>query len=434
MKAIRIDPKFALARLKLTEVLIWQSDYSDAREQIESIKGIIEKLTFTEKLRFQSLEARINGDRIKEQNSLQQLVELLPYKRYRYDFGESYFNYAEASGAIKHYKDALEIDPKYALALNHLGLCYSWLGEHAAAEKQLAAYVAIDKSINSYDSLASGYMFAGRYADAIKACRQGLALNSDEGLYGNLASNLLLFGRLREAAENWTKQISLTVSESTKANAKFYLALNDYLRGQPENARRTLAEAKEFYSSPSYTLDVSDSACLPFWLEGVMDYNDKNIKGLEACMVILEDKIKRGNVSENNYSPVLKFYQHLKALGAGLKSDRAKLIEAVESGVSIKDKLGYWTSIFNLSYMFNEYVSLLLVSGDLERARALIDQALSYNPNDPRSYLNQAYIAARSGDKAGANVAIQKAAKLLNGADQDFVLFRQLNELKELTR
>lgn len=427
--AINIDPKFSLARMRLAEVLIWQSNYAEAREQIVSAKQNPDRLTFTEKIRLDSLEARVNGDKVKERNFLAQLTELLPTKKYFYDYGESFFNYGEAKEAIKQYERALVIDPKYAVALNHIGLCFSWLGDHSSAEKRLKAYVEIDKTPNSYDSLASGYMFAGKYAQAIKICLQGLAIQSDEALYGNLASNLLLSGQLEKAAENWKKQISITTLDSTKADASFYLGLVDYLRGRPDSTRQILTAAKKFYSQASYSNDVTDSACFPFWLEGVMAYESKNINGLNENIDILDNKVTRNNVSEDNYSPVLKFDLHLQALAASLKNDRAKLLAAVESGERIKDKMGYWTSIFNLSYMFNEYATLLIGTGDVERAQKLVDQAISYNPNESRSYLNRARIALHSGKLAEAKAAIQKAGLLLAGADRDFELVRQLQEM-----
>ncbi|MFH1573345.1 MAG: serine/threonine-protein kinase, partial [Acidobacteriota bacterium] len=199
--ALEIDREFALARLMLGELLVFQNQWSLARTEIDTARLHRTALTEIDQLRADALYARAAGNTHEERICLQKLTELRPHrKEYRYELAESYFHTADVEQAIPRYLDALKLDPQYALAHNHLGLCYTWKGDHARAIEALRKYLQIDRSANALDSIGDAYFCAGAYEEAVKY--KFMAVQQDPSLYYALRSlpYIDLFrGRFRKA-------------------------------------------------------------------------------------------------------------------------------------------------------------------------------------------------------------------------------------------
>jgi serine/threonine protein kinase len=441
-RALSYDTDFSLVNLKLSEVLVWNSDYKLAKQQISQAQKAGHRLIPADLILARALAARINADPKAERDELERLTELFPNdKKVYYIFGEAFFHYSEIEKAKDKYRRALEIDPGFGLAHNHLGFCYAWSGDHAAAEREFQNYVSIDKRenpkvANSYDSLASGYMFAGKYDEAIKTCLQGLEVEpASDGFIGNMASNQLLLGRLKEASKSWGKRIEITKEENNKINCQFYLGLIEYLRGQRAPAKSINDKVKQFYSSAAYDNELGDSSNLPVWLDGLIAFDENNTKSLENCIERLGNKVLTYKVDEfDNYQRIYKYYVHLKLLDAFVKKDRATLDELLKSVSRIKNKLGYWSSIFNVSYMFNQCASLLIKLKDLDKAETFLNEAYKYNNYDPQTYLNMVQISLLKKNTEQAKTNLKKARELLERSDEDYVLVKNLKELEGKTK
>jgi Tfp pilus assembly protein PilF len=431
--ALENDPGFVLARIGFADVLLFRGEREEARKNLENALGKKEKLIDLDVLRLKALEARLDFRPTEERQYLGRLKESFPFsKEYHYEFAESYFNCGDGEEAIKHYIQALEIDPNYSLAHNHIAFCYSWIGDHSLAEKHFQKYVELDNTSNSFDSLATGYMFAGRYADAIQTLERGKTIDPNlDYLYTNLARNYISLGCLRRAEENIQEQLKLTKRESSRMTAQFWLAYIDFLRQDQEKALRELRIVENFYASEPHRARVDEAANLPFWLEGVIAADRKDVGRLREMIKAMESRIFKNNVNATNYFPIYKYYLHLKVLEGCLLKDAKEIIGNINEGFLIRNKMGYWSSLFNQSYFFDQYAQGLREFGRDEEALAYLEKAVAYNKNSASSYLNLAEIYLDNNRASEAREALQKASQTLSQADEDFLLSRKLKALEK---
>jgi len=426
--AVEIDPGFSLARLKLAEVQIFRGDQEQAAAELKAAGEHRDRLIDYDLLRLSALVARLNSKPAEEREYLRRLVEAFPLNReYHYEFAESYFHAGDGAEAAKDYIKALEIDPSYALAHNHLAFCYAWTGDHAKAEEHFKRYVELDNTANSYDSLASGYMFAGNYEQAVQACDQGLALDPKlYYLYTTKATNLTLLGRLAEAEAAIGQEVGRDSRETTKLGARFDTAYIEFLRGNLKNADNALVSLRLIYSGDAYKARLDESPNLPFWLAGVIAARQKNGARLHEMIAVLDKKIADNGVNATNFFPVLKLTVHLKALEAALNRKPEEALAIVEEGARIKAKMGYWSSQFDRTYILDELAEALIGLGNTAKARELLQEVLAYNPHCASAHVHLAGVLKASGDLAGARAEAGTARTLLAKADKDFALVKAL--------
>jgi len=447
--ALEHDPDFSLARLRLADVQIFRGDRPEAAAELEAARQKGDGLIRLDLLRLQALDARLKSNPSAERESLRQLVEAFPMKQeFHYEFAESYFHSAEAEEAIKHYIKALELNPSYALAHNHIAFCYAWLGDHAQAEKHFLKYVALDNTANAYDSLASGYMFAGRLDKAVAAVEKGLQLDPRlDYLYGNLASNLIVQGALAKAWQALDQEAAVTSRETTRLSVDIDKAMVHFLLGNLGAAEVLLARLRTAYSGPSYALRLDETPNLPFWLTGVIAARRGDQTVLRNMAALLEKKVKQNNVNATNFFPVYKLTLHLKLLMAAAAGNDIEMQPLVEEMDRIKTKLGYWSSTYNLPYFLTQEAEILigftkigppggLYSESqtglslLNQARRMLQEALAYDANYAPARVAQARLLLKTGDKQAAAKELEAARRLLDSSDGDYVLRRELEQLE----
>jgi serine/threonine protein kinase/Tfp pilus assembly protein PilF len=429
--ALELDPEFSLARLRLAEVQLFRSDRRGAEDNLRRALENSAKLIDYDLLWLRALLARLKFRPNEERQYIKQLVEAFPLsKEYLYQLGESYFLCGDPEGAIKHYAKALDLDPAYALAHNHIAYCYAWMGDHGRAVEHFTKYVAIDHTANSFDSLATGYMFAGRYGEAIETLDKGIEVDPNvDYLYENKARNFICQGRLGLALENIKKAVSVTTRDTTKTNSRFYFAWVEYLRGNLENSLRELRPVLETYAKELYAdrLDESPNQC--FWLAGLLACRRNDRAALKEAILQLERRIIRNQVNATKFYPVYKFYVHLKTLEAGMNGDLNGVLRNIDEGQRIKYQMGYWRSMFNLPFFFNEYAEILIRMGRGADAVPLLEKSIGYNPTCLAAHYNLAKVYMERKDLEKARQEYQKVIPLLNSVDEDCALLKEGRQL-----
>jgi len=437
-KAVDDDPEFSLAYLKLAEAQDFGGGYrEEAKKNLKIALQNEARLIEYDKLKLRALEARLYFRRSDYRKYAAQLAEEFPFKKEcHYEHAEAYFRTGEPDEAIKIYTRALDLDPNYAVAHNHIAFCYAWLGDHKKAEEHFKKYVQLDDKANSYDSLASGYMFAGEYDKAIDACEKGLELDPDlDYLYTRLANNYLLEGALKSAAEKLQERFNITKSPETQFNIHCNEAIIEYFRGDHRKSIQILDPVIHYFSDEKYMDCVDESPNLPFWLRGLVAFEQNDSKKLAEMIEWMDKRLAKhreetgSEVTATKYFRIYKLYIHLKILNAQLNNKTSEVMEYVREGKKIKDKMGFWASMFNVPYFYNEYARILIQNKEFSLASELLKEAIEYNPNYAPARINMAKIHLIDNKLEAAQKEFQKAQELLSNADQDFIFVKELKEL-----
>lgn len=432
---LEYDPDFSLARLKAAEVTFFRSDREEARSLAESAIQGSERLIGYDIQRLKALLARIDSKPSEERGYLMGLMEAFPLKKeYLYEFAESYFHAGDGGEAIPYYEKALALDNAYALAHNHIAFGYAWMGNHAKAEEHFRRYVDLDKTANSYDSMAAGFMFAGHTASALEALDKGLALDPKiDYLYGNYATNYHLVGALVKAEESLQKESDVSTRESTRFNILFNRAYIQSLRGDAAKAGELLRPALDYYGRPQFSARLDESPILPFWLEGVLAAGRQDSVRLRSIIAALKKRAEAKGVNATNYFPILKFLVHLEVLEAKLRKDPDAALRAIEIGERIENKMGYWTSPYNRAFFLDQFAQILLdLNPASSKPKELLNDALSYNEHYAPALLRLARILAGEGKNGEAKPFLVKAREVLAGADADSLIAGELLAVAKL--
>jgi tetratricopeptide (TPR) repeat protein len=264
--------------------------------------------------------------------------------------------------ALQEFNQALEINPRDPAALRGIAHSDKTAGRLADAEQGFRKLIAVlPDDWDGYNELGNFYADQGEYPKAIAQYRQGLELAPDNAvLYSNLASVYLDSGDRKlvpEAEQALRKSLEIQPSYSALANlAALYTEQEKY----------------------------QESAALS---RRALQLNDKGYTVWDTLRVDYE------------------------ALGDSAGAQQATQAErkAIEETSSISQEAMPRAMLANL------YAR----EGQVDKARARIQSALSLAPNDPQVLLEVADASANLGDRAAAIEYIREAIK--KGADVEAI-------------
>jgi len=181
-KAVILDPAFASAYLYIAHAYSGLGLGEARNEALEKAKIYSEKAT--EKERFYIEEAYasyIERNPEKRFRILKQMTKEYPKeKRGHLSLGSYYERQKIYDKAIEEYNKALELDPKYGLALNELAYAYVRMGDYEKALEYFKRQVLVSPGdANPLDSLASCYFIMGRLDEAVAAYKEALEIKPD---------------------------------------------------------------------------------------------------------------------------------------------------------------------------------------------------------------------------------------------------------------
>jgi len=415
--ALAIDPNLALAHLKLGEVLVFQNQWDAAQTQILAARSQASALTEADQLRVEAFYARVFGEPFLERDYLQKLIELQPYKReYLYELAESYFHTADVDSAISRYQDAIRLDSSYALAYNHLAYCYSWKGEHPKALETCRQYLELDESANAYDSLGDAYMMAGDYAKAEEM--KNKAIQMDPQIYyasRNLAFIEMLRGRYAAAAERLNSLFSDTEDKAQRAQYSSALAFLHYRQGNLGLALKKCDEGLELLGTVQYDAPHDEL----IWMKGMIELERHNLPAAHRALGQLRSILDSNQIMAMNYKPAYKYYLHLLAWILAEEGKIQEASEAIKDLNYIKNKLGYWSTPFDLAFFFDaigQTYEKMKMPSDAEKA---YNESLAYNPHFAPSRLHLARLLAAKDSLADARREMEAFWTEWDGADPD---------------
>jgi tetratricopeptide (TPR) repeat protein len=415
--ALEIDPRFALARLMLGEVCVFQNQWRAAEWEITTALKQENSLTEVDRLRLNALLARVSGKVFDERVQLEKLIGLQPHRReYVYELAESYFHTADVDEAIQKYKDALAIDDKYALAYNHLGYCYAWKGDHGRALEALTRYLAIDPSTNAYDSLGDLCMLSGDYAKAEEWKQE--AVSRDPSLYyskRSLALISILTGRQRSAREQLNTYIRESSDATQRARFVSVLAFLNYLQGNLDAASAACDQGLSLMKDGRADAPNDELA----WIKGVVELGRNNLPSANASLATLRRMLDANSITAMNYKPAYKFYLDLLAKTRLQEGKSPEALQALKDLRWIKDKLGYWSTPHDRAFFMDSSGQVYEKAGTPADAEACYRDALEYNPHYALARYHLGMLLRKTGRAAEGNRELELFVSGWKGADPD---------------
>jgi tetratricopeptide (TPR) repeat protein len=401
-RALEIDPDFALARLLLSEIRVFQSQMKSAEAEIERALQVPKALTEAEKLRGLALLARASLSASEERTKLQRLIELEGSNReYIFELGESYFHTADIDDARQQYERVLRLQPDYAKAYNHLGYCYAWSGQHAAALRAFDQYLKLDKSANAWDSLGDAYLNAGEYANAASAKNKALA--QGQNLYyarNSLAAIAILTGRFTQADLTLRAALAETALPLDRARFQASRAYLELRAGRLDAASEACRTGLALVGPSSDDTPTEEL----LWLQGQVALARPGAPALAAAgpLARLQQIVEKGRISEANYRPPYKYWLHLSALVDAADGRKAEASAHLDDLEHVKDKLGYWGSPYDRSFFLDAVGRVRETLGDSARAERAYRDAFAYNAHYALAHFHLAMLlhAERRADEA----------------------------------
>lgn len=415
--ALEIDREFALAHLMLSEIFVFQNQWSLAQTEIKTALLQQTALTEIDRLRAEALFARAAGNPHEERTYLQKLVELLPHrKEYRYELAESYFHTADVDQAIPKYLDALELDAEYALVHNHLGLCYAWKGDHTLAIESMRKYLEIDRSANAFDSIGDAYLCAGAYEEAARY--KSMAVQQDPTL--NYARRSLPYidvfrGRARKAEGQLLALLDESVDKIEKARYCSALAFTYYSKGDLEQASKICRQGLNLVMLAPNDAPADELT----WMNGLIELRRDNMVKARLALEQLRTVLDSNSITATNYKPAYKYWLHLLASIRAEEGRRGEAALALDDLRGIKDKLGYWSTPYDRAFFFDSIGVLYERINRIADAEGAFRDALAYNPHYGPARFHLARLLQGNGQFLEARREVELFLKEWQGAEPD---------------
>jgi 2-polyprenyl-3-methyl-5-hydroxy-6-metoxy-1,4-benzoquinol methylase/Flp pilus assembly protein TadD len=182
----------------------------------------------------------------------------VPPSRPIFDSALAHLHANRLSEALSLFRQVLELDPRHADSLHHLGSIALKIGqaEGAITLSRQALAIAADH-VEAHRTLANALAMTGQLAEAEKHYKQALALKPDAVTYSNLASVYVLNNNLPLALDATLR--GLKIEETPKLKSLFVVCVQQ-TRSVPNNAdfRAFLVRAiSEPWKLPSDLVSVS---------------------------------------------------------------------------------------------------------------------------------------------------------------------------------
>ncbi len=418
--------KLLIARYFLADLYYFEGRRSDALKLISGIISHVDDMADPLKYRVLALHARLNFDFEREIRSLEQLRKEFRFsKEALLELGNAYFHHGNADKALVYYKEALALDRDYSKALNRMGYCYAYLGDHTRSLSAFEDYRTLDQSPNSFDSLADGYFYAGDLVNA--QSMKEIALNSDEKgvfwAYLTLADIYIIKAQFDKARGELKKYGKLKHSKEEVAEVLRIQAFIHYCNHGYQDALDTINASLETFDSDFINGNTAEA----HWLKALAHLALEDTEEAHLELDWLEKFQNKYKLSRENFLRPYKYYVHLDALMLETEEEYEQAEETFKFLVGMKPRLCYWITYFNYQFFQTEYAAFLLRRQKYLEALEQIDICLQYN----RNYIPALWLKADIMEKTDdlARFEIYKRLAEIYGPDQEENYWRKrLNE------
>jgi serine/threonine protein kinase/Tfp pilus assembly protein PilF len=326
-RAVREDPNYALAYLKMAEDYIYLGEYDKHRECLQKALTLVDRVSERDRYLIQGRGANeLNVSPLQAIEIYKKFIDRYPDDEEGYiRLGAIYRNLEEWEPALTQFERVLALNPKHAIALENKTHILAALGRYAEA----AAIIEADRQSFLDEpymlrQLCLLYLIRGRYDRAMSELERALARLPDnlafmalQGalrlLSGDLASARRVFERLQQRGEE--------TPDSPELKGRFWLAYLDLLQGKYRRAETGISEGIALAQKSGRVYDELELRSLLAFLELNAKRYSEAAEGLKPILEISDKTVNR------NTQKLAQHLLGLAALGQGQVESAKKIGE-----------------------------------------------------------------------------------------------------------
>jgi tetratricopeptide (TPR) repeat protein len=255
-KAVEEDSNFAMAYLNLSFVVpSAKGFFANYNKALELVDGVSDG----ERLILKATEAGVNGDPMKQQELLQELIELYPKdERAHVLLGTFYYGLQEWEKAVDQFQAAKAINPDFAPLYNMLGYSNREMKNYSEAESAFKKYIElIPNDPNPYDSYAELLLKLGRFDESIQQYKKALEVNPNfVASHVGIATNLNYMNKHQEARDQLVQLYNKARNDGERRTALLAMAVSYVDEGKLDEA------LSELYRRYVFAEKISDNAAM----------------------------------------------------------------------------------------------------------------------------------------------------------------------------
>ncbi len=424
-----------VAKYLLADIFYFKGRREEARQLIREVVCLKDNLTGSFRLKIQALKSRLEFNFNDEIENLEKLKEDFPFLPDAFfELGEAYFHRGDAEKAIGFYQQVLDINRKNSKAINHLGYCYSYLGNHNQAIQRFEDYRNLDQSANSFDSLGDGYFYSGDLTSAEAMKLAALSKNSQSVPWSNLtlADIYILKAEYQKVKPVLLYYNQLTNSKKERARSMVKQAYIQFLEKNMDEALSILDQSLLIYNSK----DINDyTVAEAHWLRGMVLLKLNKLKATQQELEWLREIKQRYHLSEKNFYIPYKYFLHLRALIYESEGQFDNANSNFKNLMKLKTQLSYWVTCYHRQFFQTEYIQYLIRNQRYREAMEEVEDCLEFNPNYIPCLWEKAGLLMRLKKSPEALIIYQKIAKLYGRSVEENQLRKTLkNQLANLDK
>jgi tetratricopeptide (TPR) repeat protein len=241
-KAIQKDPDFAMAYLFRANS---GSGYNVFRQDLDKAVSLTKKVSEGENLLILYNQASADGNGQKQKEYLDQLLKSFPAdKRVHKTAGDYYYSLGDFPTALTYYMKSTELDKKFTIGYDAIGICQGMLNNYSEAEKAFQEEIKLVPNIsNPHDSYAAILLKMGKYDESIAQYKKSLELDPSFSFsLTGLGDNCIFKGDYELARKYYQECFDKASVIDWKFNSLFSRATSYVHEGKIENAIKTFDE------------------------------------------------------------------------------------------------------------------------------------------------------------------------------------------------
>ncbi|WP_375509532.1 tetratricopeptide repeat protein [uncultured Nostoc sp.] len=332
-----------------------------------------------------------------------------------YQEGVNKYDAGNYEGAVEDFNQAIELDPKNALAYNRRGDAYYRLGDYEQAQADSSQAILLNpQDANAYFDRGFALSELGKYKEAIADYTQAINLNSEDAFayYG------------RGLARTQLKDNKAAIGDFNKAIALKPQYTEAYL--QRGILRRRLRQRLEAIQDFDTVIKMNPSDAKGYYQRGLTQSINKQkyaaIKDYTDAINInpkyIEAYLNRGDVYSDLGNQVEATEDYNTILQIDPKFSAAYIHRGIHrfSFGDYKGAIEDYTEALKLDsndvVAYNNRGNAYLELGNKKSANQDYSRAIAINTNNALAYYNRGVIRTKQKNKQGAIADFKKAAKL----------------------